>query len=128
MSPDAKDNLLQFPQWNVNGMSAFAGVENTIHATPLPKLLKKEGYHTIHVGKAHFGAIGTPGEDPKNLGFDVNIAGHAAGAPESYLGVENFGNGKSNKEIWAVPGLEKYHGKDIFFNRSFNSGSHPYDG
>ena len=79
-SPDAKDDSLQFPQWNVNGMSPVAGVENTIYATPLPKLLKEEGYHTIHVGKAHFGAIDTPGENPKNLGFDVNIAGHAAGS------------------------------------------------
>lgn len=117
-SPDAKDDSLQFPQWNVNGMSPVAGVENTIYATPLPKLLKEEGYHTIHVGKAHFGAIDTPGENPKNLGFDVNIAGHAAGAPESYLGEENFGNGKPGKAIWAVPGLKKYHGKDVFLSEA----------
>ena len=117
-SNDAKDNELQFPQWNVNGISPVQGIENTIYATPLPEILKRRGYSTIHVGKAHFGAMGTPGEDPENLGFDINIAGHAAGAPKSYLGSENFGNDKSNKEIWAVPGLNKYYGKDIFLTEA----------
>jgi len=109
---------LEFPGWNVNGMSPIAGDHNAVHATPLPQILKDGGYFTIHSGKAHLGAIGTPGEDPKNLGFDVNIAGHAAGAPESYYGATNFGNGIEGKEIWAVPGLEKYHGKDIFLTEA----------
>ena len=104
---------LEFPHWNVNGMSPVTGDSLAVYATPLPKLLNEAGYYTVHTGKAHFGAIGTPGENPLNLGFEVNIAGHAAGAPESYLGTENFGNGKEGKEIWAVPGLEKYHGKNI---------------
>lgn len=109
---------LIFPKWNVNGLSPIAGVEKSVHANPLPQMLHDEGYYTIHAGKAHLGAIGTPGENPKNLGFDVNIAGHAAGAPESYLGTENFGNGKEGKEIWAVPGLEKYHGEDIYLTEA----------
>lgn len=104
---------LIFPYWNVNGMSPVAGDSLAVHAMPLPQALHDRGYFTIHAGKAHLGAIGTPGEEPLNLGFDVNIAGHAAGAPESYLGTENFGNGKEGKEVWAVPGLEAYHGKDI---------------
>jgi arylsulfatase A-like enzyme len=102
---------LQFPRWNVNGVSPDPGLENAVYATTFPSLLQEEGYYTIHSGKAHFAAIGTPGEDPRNLGFDVNIAGHAAGAPRSYLGEQNFG---SDSEIWGVPGLEKYHGEDIF--------------
>ena len=65
---------------------------------PLAQALNDIGYYTVHAGKAHLGAIGTPGENPLNLGFQVNIAGHAAGAPESYLGLENFGNGKEGKE------------------------------
>ena len=52
----------------------------------LPSVLKKAGYKTIHVGKAHWGAIGTPGEEPLNLGFDVNIAGHAAGGRVVIMG------------------------------------------
>ncbi|GAA3554957.1 sulfatase [Snuella lapsa] len=115
---EANHKKLKFPRWNVNGMSPTPDIENAVYVTPLPKLLQDAGYFTIHTGKAHFGAIGTPAEDPKNIGFDVNIAGHAAGAPESYLGIENFGNGKKGKEVWAVPGLEKYHGKDIFLTEA----------
>ncbi|MEO9892263.1 sulfatase [Aurantibacter sp.] len=109
---------LSFPTWNVNGLSPVSGILNSVHASPLPQILHDVGYYTIHAGKAHLGAIGTPGADPKNLGFDVNIAGHAAGAPESYLGTDNFGNGKEGKEIWAVPGLEKYHGEDIYLTEA----------
>lgn len=115
---ETNHETLTFPEWNVNGLSPVAGIEKSVHANPLPQILHNEGYFTIHAGKAHLGAIGTPGEDPKNLGFDINIAGHAAGAPESYLGTENFGNGKEGKEIWAVPGLEKYHGEDIYLTEA----------
>ena len=111
------DSLI-FPEWNVNGMSPVGGDSKAVHAMPLPQALQDVGYFTIHSGKAHLGAIGTPGEDPLNLGFNINIAGHAAGAPESYLGTENFGNRKEGKEIWAVPGLKKYHGKDIFLTEA----------
>ena len=109
---------LDFPEWNVNGVSQSEGDPRAIHATTLPELLKDVGYYTIHSGKAHFGAIGTPGEDPRNLGFDINIAGHAAGAPGSYLGTDNFGNGIPGREVWAVPGLEHYHGEAIFLTEA----------
>lgn len=111
------DDFLQQPDWNVNGLSPVDGVKHTVFATPLPKLLKDAGYHTIHTGKAHWGALGTPGADPLSLGFDVNIGGHAAGAPGSYYGLEAFGNNKP-QNVWAVPGLEKYHDKDIFLTEA----------
>lgn len=78
----------------------------------LAGLLQRAGYHTIHCGKAHWGAIGTKGSDPTNLGFHVNIAGHSAGAPGSYQGQNNFGNNEdgTQKLPWGVPGLQKYHG------------------
>lgn len=117
-SPDAPDDKLAFPAWNMNGLSPEPDVEYTVYATALPQLLHDQDYTTIHVGKAHFGAKGTPGGDPLNLGFDINIAGHAAGQPGSYLGTENFGNGMPGKEHWAVPGLEKYWGKDIFLTEA----------
>jgi len=114
VQPDGRHPKVKSALWNVNGMSATPGVERTIHAVTLPTLLKKAGYRTIHCGKAHFGAKGTPGENPLNLGFDVNIAGHAAGGPGSYYGKYNFSAEWRNADrIWDVPGLEKYHGQDI---------------
>jgi arylsulfatase A-like enzyme len=59
--------------------------------------------------------MNTPGANPLNLGFDLNIAGHAAGAPGSYQGEKNFGNKIGDKQTlpWGVPGLGKYHGDTI---------------
>ncbi len=118
-SPDWEDPIIQPPAWNLNGMSQIPGTEKTIVVETLPNILRKSGYRTIHVGKAHFGSKGTPGENPLNLGFDVNIAGHAPGGPGSYLGKNNFSAAWRNADlIWDVPGLEKYHGKDIFLTEA----------
>lgn len=116
ISTDRKSDLVDFPKWNINGICQVAGIENTCRVTPLPQILKNNGYHTIHCGKAHFGAINTPGENPYHLGYDVNIAGHAGGGIASYLGEENFGNKTDGTQSppQAVPGMEKYWGKDIF--------------
>ncbi len=108
----------EFPDWNYNGLSISDSVSNSVYATPLPQILNDNGYYTIHAGKAHLGAIGYPSSDPLNIGFDINIAGHAAGAPQSYLGTDNFGNNDQKNKIWAVPGLEKYHGKNIFLTQA----------
>ena len=116
-SNDRKHATLEFPLWNVNGLSPRAGVERTVHAVALPAVLKDAGYRTIHAGKAHFGAAGTLGEDPGKIGFDVNIAGHAAGGPGSYLGTQNFSAAwRKGDRIWDVPGLDEYHGKDVFLS------------
>ncbi|MDF9829769.1 sulfatase [Parabacteroides sp. PF5-6] len=115
-STDLVSETLLFPQWNVNGLAQVAGIAHTAHVTSLPQLLKDSGYHTIHCGKAHWGAVDTPGENPHHFGFEVNIAGHAGGGLASYLGEANFGNrtdGKSNPRF-AIPGLEAYWGEDIF--------------
>jgi arylsulfatase A-like enzyme len=81
----------------------------------LAGLLRDGGYHTIHVGKAHYGAKGTPGEDPCALGFERNIAGHAAGGPGSFLGRESFSAAHRNGgRVWDVPSLAAYHGEDVY--------------
>jgi len=109
---------LKMPLWNLNGIQPTDSIENSTHITPLPQILKDNGYLTIHTGKAHFGAISTPGANPTNLGFEINIAGHAAGAPGSYFGTKNFENTQRKESIWNVPGLEKYHGQDIFLTEA----------
>lgn len=116
---DRAHATLAFPNWNVNGIQAVEGIERSTYITPLPELLRQNGYFTIHCGKAHFGAVDTPGADPTNLGFDVNIAGHAAGGPGSYLGKYNFSaDWRNGDRVWDIPGLEKYHGEDIFLTEA----------
>ena len=116
---DRPHPTLKFPKWNMNGLCPDPGVEGTIHAKALPAFLSDAGYHTIHAGKAHFGATGTAGADPRGIGFDVNIGGHAAGGPGSFLGKQNFSAAwRKGDRIWDVPGLEKYHGQDIFLTEA----------
>ena len=118
-SPDNQHKILEIPDWNMNGLSPVPGIEKTICSKTLPMILREAGYTTIHVGKAHWGAQGTPGQDPLNLGFDVNIAGHAAGGPGSYYGKYKFSaEWRHEDRIWDVPGLEKYHGQDIYLTEA----------
>jgi arylsulfatase A-like enzyme len=97
------------PQWNWEGLKKGD--------VTLPRLMQANGYRTIHVGKGHFGPREFEGANPANLGFDINVGGGSIGAPASYYGKENFaGSGKRSKA--AVPGLEKYHGQDIFLTEA----------
>ena len=97
------------PAWNWKGLKPGD--------VTLPRLLQGAGYRTIHVGKAHFGPRESEGAEPKNLGFDINVAGCSIGAPASYYGKENFA-GKGKRSGAAVPDLEKYHGQDIFLSEA----------
>jgi arylsulfatase A-like enzyme len=105
------------PDWNWRGLA-----ENSV---TLPRLLQKAGYRTIHCGKGHFGPFDSAGSDPKNLGFDLNVGGSAAGQPGSYYGKDNFGNNPGPRARWGVPSLEKYHGQELFLTealtREFNA-------
>ena len=95
--------------WNWKGL--------TKNSVTLPRLFQEAGYKTIHVGKAHFGPINSEGENPINLGFDVNIAGSSIGEPGSYYGEDGYGhiNGRKSR---AVPGLDKYHGTNTFLTEA----------
>ena len=97
------------PDWNWQGLKKGD--------VTLPGLLRDLGYRTIHVGKGHFGADGFDGADPANLGFEINVAGASFGAPGSYYGTQDFG-GKGKRKNHAVPGLEKYHGQEIFLTEA----------
>ena len=101
---------LERPEWNINGMSPVEGVENTLYATPLPKLLRDAGYYTIHVGKAHWASAGTPGASPYNMGYNVNVSGNVAGMPRSYLSEENYGNTAEKWNMLAVQNMTEYYG------------------
>lgn len=115
-STDMKSDSLELPSWNYNGIQPVPGVNNTFVAPSFVQKLHDGGYHTIHVGKAHFSAKDTPGQYPEAWGFDVNIAGHAAGGLATYLSERNYGHDKNGKPLAlnAVPGLEKYWGTGTF--------------
>jgi arylsulfatase A-like enzyme len=101
------------PNWNWRGLKPGD--------VTLAGLLRAGGYRTIHVGKGHFGPRDSPGADPRNLGFDVNVAGASIGAPASYYGAANYGNaGGTVKKTApaAVPHLEKHHGTDTFLTEA----------
>jgi arylsulfatase A-like enzyme len=97
------------PDWNWLGLNK--------DSVTLPRILSEAGYHTIHVGKGHFGPDDSVGAEPLNLGFATNIGGASFGAPGSYYGKENFGLG-TNRAHHAVPHLDKYHGTDIFLTEA----------
>lgn len=109
-STDLDDNDIATPDWNVNGICQTAGIDHTFTARSFVDILRAGGYHTIHIGKAHWGAAGTPGERPEHFGFDVNIGGHAAGGPATYLSEQNYGHDAQGRPTTPMhtPGLEEY--------------------
>ena len=114
---DASGGSITLPQWNYNGIQPEGEeVNNATEITSLPQLLSKGGYYTIHCGKAHFGAKNTPGEDPLNFGFDVNIAGGANGGPASYLGADNYCT--SGSPDFCISGLDEYAAQGMFLTEA----------
>jgi len=97
------------PDWNWRGL--------TRDSLTLAKFLQTDGYRTIHIGKGHFGPRGTDGEDPLNLGFDINVGGSSIGQPGSYFGERNYG-ASGSKPTFAVPGLDAYFGTDNFLSEA----------
>lgn len=115
---DKEDDVFERPEWNYNGFSPEEGVPNTIYATALPQILRENGYFTIHAGKAHWGSMGTPGSNPHNLGFIVNISGNATGHPQSFRGEDNYGNMPGKTSFHAVQGLNEYYGTETFLTEA----------
>ena len=119
-APDA--DPLGRPDWNINGLCpdgpGAEGIAGVQVATPMVRHLRDAGYYTIHVGKAHWAAAGTPGASPYNMGFMVNVAGSVNGMPRSYYGTENFGNTSEKWNYMAVQNMAEYYGQDIFLTEA----------
>jgi len=97
-------------EWN------WAGLKK--NDVSLPRVLRQVGYTTIHVGKGHFAPDNHTGTNPRNIGFDVNVAGSCIGAPGSYYGKNGFGKSSEGVHARPVPGLDKYHGTDTFLTEA----------
>ena len=97
------------PDWNWKGLAPGD--------VTLPGILQQAGYQTIHVGKGHFGPDDSPGAEPLNLGFGVNVGGASFGAPGSYYAEQNYGLG-TKRAHHAVPHLDKYHGSKTFLTEA----------
>jgi len=111
---DFPDSLLNAPSWNFNGLSVTSHQNSFTVNQSLPQILKDAGYFTVHVGKAHWGPLGTTGSDPQELGFVVNISGSALGHPQSYYGEDNYGNMPGKTSFNAVPDLQQFYGSETF--------------
>ncbi len=132
-STDSAHPSMTMPDWNLNGLQprgtkakgrtkeAITGdtvqydmSRPFIASTTFPQILQKK-YTTIHVGKAHWGAKGTPGANPLNLGFDYNIAGCEIGGPADYRGSKQYGTGG-----FKVRGLDenRFHDEDVFLSEA----------
>ncbi|MBM3964874.1 MAG: sulfatase [Planctomycetes bacterium] len=110
INPDANNAGPNGPAtWNWRGLSRSS--------LTLARILQSNGYRTIHVGKGHFGPRGTEGEDPLNLGFDINVGGSSIGQPGSYFGTKNYG-ASGPKPTHAVPGLDSYFGTEVFLTEA----------
>lgn len=115
---NASGGSITLPAWNWNGIqpaNATAAIDrrNSTLCTALPEVLKQNGYYTIHCGKGNFGAFKTTGENPSNMGFDVNIAGSANGAPGSYLAENEYGASR-----FYLPGLDEYYKQGTFLTEA----------
>jgi len=99
------------PRWNRHGgqPDTATNIAECCRFTPLPLLLKQGGYYTIHCGKAHFAPRDTPGADPLNMGYDLNIGGCEFGSP--------IRHDKPIKNPWYPPeGFLKYPNLSAYFD------------
>jgi len=117
-SSDLPHPTLSPSDWNWNGLQPEAGLPNAISTEVLPEIFKKAGYRTMHFGKGHLGAAGTPGADPKAFGFDIRIGGRDAGGCGSYWGTKNFGALANPDGPWRAWDLDHYFGEEIHLTQA----------
>lgn len=78
----------------------------------LASVLREAWYCMIHIGKARLGAIGSDGEKPEKLGFEINVGGGSMGQPGSSYGLEDYGHNNDKRTVHAVPHFEKFRGTE----------------
>lgn len=113
---DTNGSLMR-PDWTINGIfpAGYEGdtLSHVQRVTAYPEILKRNGYYTIHVGKAHWAPNATPGSNPLNFGFLVNISGTGVGKPRSYFSEDNYGNLPQKWNEVAVQNMTEYYQSGI---------------
>ncbi len=136
-SVDTAHPKLKAPEWNVNGLQPKStprtgkthlpiSEEPASYSMKMPYLaapsltlaegIQKAGYITIHCGKGHWGTKGTPGANPRNLGFDYNIAGKETGGIADYRGKNSYGSGRF--QVTGLRNMEKYKKENTFVSEA----------
>ena len=89
------DRLKDMPPGTTRGAAAVNNLAVPTSEIMIARLLKAQGYHTLHLGKWHLGA--SPGARPEERGFDESL-GFMAGA-SMYL-PEHDPNAENSKQPW----------------------------
>ena len=93
------DNLNRNGRGGISKKDAtFIGPEQSedvaAEAITIAEAMKKNGYATAHIGKYHVGGHSGEATMPKNVGFDINIGGHAQGHQPSCFATKKGGDWK----------------------------------
>ena len=72
------------------------------NAITIAEALKMNGYATAHIGKYHVGGHNGQETMPENVGFDINIGGHAQGHQPSCFATQKDGS-------WGLKGVGLGH-------------------
>lgn len=111
---DPRENFVR-GEYNWNGIDpCCTGLNHALPCTPFVQQLRDNGYYTIHVGKGHWAPMGTPGSEPRNYGFIVNIGGSYITHAQSHLGEECYGNMPGTWSTNAIPDMSQYYNSDVF--------------
>ena len=104
------------PDRGVDSKRKYIAIANNDTLEPkfktIAEELKDNGYKNCHIGKWHLGNIGDK-TDPLNRGFDINIGGTHAGAPQSHFFPYAGDAGSAER----YPGLEKGTDKEYLTDR-----------
>ena len=104
------------PDRGVDSKRKYIAIANNDTLEPkfktIAEELKDNGYKNCHIGKWHLGNIEDK-TDPLNRGFDINIGGTHAGAPQSHFFPYAGEAGSAER----YPGLEKGTDKEYLTDR-----------